>query len=149
METIGNYPDLASAQVVSALLAGEGIEVSIPDEQYVGLDWSMITALQGVRLQVVPDDATRAKELLVQASEDGEPDVPESEPVLGVDVCPRCQSASIAPSRWRTRLKAATILIPTLWLVWPFVMAFRPRMKCSACGLRWREAGSTAPPNPR
>ena len=150
METIGNYPDLASAQVASALLAGEGIEASIPDEQFAGIDWTMTTALHGVRVQVPPEEAERARELLVQAFAEGEPDTPELEPpVLGVDVCPRCQSASIGRARWRTRLKAATIMVPWLLLVWPLILAIKPRMQCSACGLLWREADSSVLPSSR
>ncbi len=132
------------------MLAGEGIEASIPDEQFAGIDWSMTTALHGIRVQVAPEDAERARELLAQAFAEGEPDSPEQDPpVLGVDVCPRCQSASIGQSRWRTRLKAATVLVPWLLLVWPLILAIKPRMKCSACGLRWPEADSSVPPSPR
>ena len=150
METVANFPNLASAQVASALLAGEGIDASIPDEQYAGLDWSMVTALHGIRLQVVPEDADRARELLEQASADGEPDAEElGAPILGEDACPRCQSERIAPARWRIRLKAATILYPPLLVLWPFVAAIRPRIKCSACGFEWSEPAPSAPPNPR
>jgi hypothetical protein len=144
METIANFPDLATAHVAAAMLAAEGIDASIPDEHVAGLDWRMATALQGIRLQVGPDDAQRATELLTQ-----EPDPVEIEnPVAGEDVCPRCQSPFIAPARWRVRLKAATMIIPTLLLVWPFVLAIRRRVKCSNCGHRWREPDSSAAPNP-
>jgi Putative prokaryotic signal transducing protein len=150
METIGNYPDLASAQMAAGMLAAEGIEASIPDENMIGIDWRMATALQGIRVQVALDDAERARELLAHAAEESEPDAVEvEEPVAGEDVCPRCQSASIGPGRWRTRLKAATMLMPTLLLVWPFVMAVKPRIRCSACGYQWREVNSSAVPNPR
>ena len=150
METVANFPNLASAQVASAFLAGEGIDASIPDEQYAGLDWSMATALHGIRLQVVPEDAERARELLAQASADGEPDAEElEEPVPGEDACPRCQSERIGPARWRTRFKAATMIYPPLLLLWPFVGPFKPRVICSACGFRWRESDPSAPPNPR
>jgi hypothetical protein len=152
METIGNYPDLAAAQVASALLAGEGIAASIPDEQYAGLDWSMITALHGIRVQVAPEDAERAKEFLARAEVEAEPDATDVEgpPIVGEDVCPRCQSASIARPRWRTRLKAATILMPSLLvLVWPFVLLSPSRLKCSVCGYTWRESAPSAAPTPR
>ena len=150
METIANYPDIISAQMASAMLAAEGIDASIPDENMIGIDWRMATALQGIRLQVAPDDAERARELLAHAGEESEPDAVEiEEPVAGEDVCPRCQSSSIGPARWRTRLKAATMLMPTLLLVWPFVMAIKPRIRCSACGYKWRGADSSVPPSPR
>ncbi len=145
METIANFPDLATAHVAAAMLAAEGIDASIPDEHLAGLDWRMATALQGIRLQVVPDDAQRATELLTQ-----EPDPVEIEnPVAGEDICPRCQSTAIALARWRMRLKAATMIIPTLLLVWPLVLMFRPRVKCSNCGYKWHERDSSAAPNPR
>ena len=144
METVANFPDLAAAQVASAVLAGDGIDASIPDEHIAGIDWRMATALHGIRLQVDPNDAERARELLAQ-----EPETAEIEaPIAGEDVCPRCQSPSIAQERWKTRLKAATMIIPTLLLIWPFVIAVSPRMKCSACGHRWPEPDPTVPPNP-
>ena len=131
METIANYPDLASAQVAQTMLAAEGIEASIPDEYIVGLDWRMATALQGIRLQVGPDDAARAQELL------GELFV-EAEGPAG-DTCPRCGSQTVALERWHTRLKAATMIAPMLLLVWPFVRGIQPHLVCSACGNKWRE----------
>ena len=69
-------------------------------------------------------------------------------PIAPGDVCPRCQSEAIAAERWRIRLKAATMLIPTLLLVWPFVIAVRPRIKCANCGYIWTEPAASAPPNP-
>ena len=145
METIANFPDLATAQVAVGTLAAAGIDASIPDEHVAGLDWRMATALQGIRLQVDPGDAERAAELLSQP-----PDAIELEPmpIAPGDVCPRCQSEAIAAERWRIRLKAATMLIPTLLLVWPFVIAVRPRIKCANCGYIWTEPAASAPPNP-
>ncbi len=146
METVGNYPDLATAQIAAAMLAAEGIDASIPDEYVAGLDWRMATALHGIRLQVDAADAQRALELLTQAPDPSEVgDVP----ITPDDVCPRCQSEAIAPERWRFRLKAATMLIPTLLLVWPFVIAFRRRIKCANCGYIFREPDSSAAPSRR
>lgn len=68
-----------------------------PGRAVRGLDWSMTTALHGIRLQVVPDDAERAKELLAQASAEGEPDIEDlGAPVLGEDICP---ALSVRPHR--------------------------------------------------
>lgn len=136
METIANFPDLASAQVASAMLAAEGIDSTIPDENLAGIDWRMTAALHGIRLQVSDEDAERAKELL---SESHEPETVEA-PIAGEDVCPRCQSDAIRRPRWKRRLKAATMLVPLLLVVWPFVASIRPRAQCSACGMRWSES---------
>jgi len=39
METIENFPDLASAEVARSVLDAEGIVSVIPEEYLSGLDW--------------------------------------------------------------------------------------------------------------
>ena len=72
METVGNFPDLASARVVQSLLEAEGIEAQIPDEYFSGVDWQMNTALRGVRVTVArrrrsrPGDPCRKRARVVE-----------------------------------------------------------------------------------
>lgn len=130
MQTVGNYPDLASARVAQSLLEAEGIEAVIPDEYLAGVDWQLGTAIQGVRLQVRDEDAEEARDLLAQ------PVPAEGEP------CPRCGSDAVTPARWKQRIKALTLLVPILApvivLLWPLFALVRPSMQCTACGHRWK-----------
>src|SRR5437763_15735580 len=64
VETIASYPDLISAQLAQSLLEAEGIDTSIPDENFAGIDWQWSTALNGIRLQVAPYDIESAMALL-------------------------------------------------------------------------------------
>jgi hypothetical protein len=129
METIGNFPDLVSAEVAQSLLEAEGIMSTIPEENIAGLDWRWGTALQGIRLQVDEEDAEAARALLA-----GEGEIEQEG---DVDTCPRCGSIDIAQSQWKRQFKAVTLFVPVLILVWPFVMWMEPKMRCAACGHRW------------
>lgn len=130
MRTIGNFPDLASAQVAQSLLQAEGITATIPDEFLAGIDWQMSTALQGVRLQVAPEDADDAEALLATLTPtDAEP---------ASDVCPSCGSAAIGPAPWRRRLKGLFMLFPPLVVLAPLLLFGRHTLVCSACGRSWR-----------
>ena len=73
VETVGNYPDLASARVAQSLLKDAGIDADIPDEFVSGVDWGLNSAIHGVRLQVTDEDAEAARMLLAKGKPiDGE-----------------------------------------------------------------------------
>jgi ribosomal protein S27AE len=141
--TVGNYPDLASAQLAQSLLEAEGIPSSIPDQHLAGLDWRLTGGLGGVRLQVAPELAEAAIALLAQTPdfEDSELDqlAEDSAPPSDHDACPSCGSSSVASEASRRRAKALTMLFfPVLLLVWPFLAATTRRLQCSTCGHTWR-----------
>lgn len=136
MQTVGNFPDLASAQLAKSLLEAEGIEALIPDEYLAGVDWRMGTAIQGIRLQVGDDDAEEARALLESV-----PPVNSNElvPVAldeADDRCPRCGSSDTGEPPWKRRLKAATLLFPLLIFAWPFLTAGNVSA-CRHCGYEW------------
>lgn len=130
--TVGNYPDLASAHLAQSVLEAEGIDSVIPDENLAGIDWQMGTALHGVRLQVAAEDADDARALLATllVEDDAVPDPAEPH-------CPRCGSADIRTARWKHRLKAVTLFMPILLLIWPIVWLIPLRRTCNPCGNRW------------
>ncbi|HEX2834208.1 MAG TPA: DUF2007 domain-containing protein [Thermoanaerobaculia bacterium] len=132
MQTVGNYPDLATAKLAQSLLDAEGIGSVVPDEFLAGVDWQMGTALHGVRLQVAPEDADEARALL--ATLEVEPD----EEASGAPQCPSCGSTSIHQARWKHRLKAATLFIPLLLVFWPVIAFIKPGMRCEKCAFRWK-----------
>src|SRR3954471_4305418 len=67
--TVGNYADLASAEVAASILESAGIECVIPDENLAGIAWQWGSALQGVRLQVADDNVELARLALEEPSE--------------------------------------------------------------------------------
>lgn len=130
METVGNFPDLASAQVAQSLLEAEGIAAEIPDEFLCGLAWQYGSALQGVRLRVAPEDAEAARLILEGGSVD-----PVEPPAEG-DLCPACRSPRVGEPRWKRRIKAGAILFFPLLIFYPLLLLFSARQECLDCGAR-------------
>lgn len=144
MQTVGNFPDLASAQMAAAALRAEGIESLIPDEHLAGVDWQMGTALHGIRLQVAPDDVEAAETFLEGLrTEVVDDDAPDEER------CPKCGSDQIGPAKWKQRLKAYGLFFPPLLLAWPFYAALAPRNACRKCDHEWRVPPPAASTTPR
>ena len=141
MITIGNFPDLASARIALSYLEAAGIRAVILDEFLAGLDWRLGTAIQGIRLQVQPEDEQAARELLAAefqgAEEDGEfteEPLQKAETIL----CPACGSDRVGPPSWRKKTKAAALFFPVVLLAWPLVALIESRHQCAACGHAWR-----------
>lgn len=133
METVGNFPDLASARVAQSVLEDAGIETEIPDEYLSGVDWQMNTALHGIRIRVAPEDADVARSLLAA-------DTPEPSEATGDDTCPRCRSEKFGPPTWKKRIKAIAIFFFPVLLLYPVFLAFSAKNECYACGHRWTPA---------
>ena len=142
LETIGTFPDLASARVAQAVLEAEGIPSAISDEHLAGLDWRMSGALGGVKLRVAAEHAEAAVALLVEGNE---VDAAELDRLAGGDgaitdddVCSSCGSLSIGPAPLSRTYRAMAMMPLLLFLLWPFFAASRRRLRCSACGHIWR-----------
>jgi hypothetical protein len=150
METVGNFPDLASAKLAQSILKARGIASLIPDEYMAGVDWQLGTALQGIRLQVGPADVELARWLLAQTSP--APDVDAAAELEDRDedeVCPRCQSTLVGPPPWKRQLKVATFFFPPFLLLWPLLAFASGNRTCLACGLSWdRPRGGSSDPGP-
>ena len=131
MQTVGNFPDLASAQAAAAALRGEGIESLIPDENFAAIDWQMGTALHGIRLQVAPEDVAEAEELLRAEPATADETPPE-------ELCPSCRSADVGPAKWKQRIKALGLFFPPVLLFWPVWATLGPLQTCRKCGHEWR-----------
>jgi Putative prokaryotic signal transducing protein len=136
--TVGNYADLASAEVAASLLEAAEIECVIPDENFAAISWQMGTALQGVRLQVADENLELARIALENTGEPpawGEEGAQLPSPE---DVCVVCGSESVGQPKWKNRLKAIGIFFPPVLLVWPLLAAVNSRSQCSSCGHAWR-----------
>jgi hypothetical protein len=143
VKTVARFPDLTSAQLAQSMLEAAGIPCSIPDEHSAGLDWRLTGGLGGVRLQVPPEHAEAAVQLLERdaAIDDAELEkLAECGPPLSDrDFCPACGSPSVASAPSRRRAKALTMLFaPALLVAGPLLAADRPKLVCSTCGHVWR-----------
>lgn len=139
LTTVGNYPDLATAEVAASLLEAEGIETLIPDRNFAGLSWQMGSAIQGIRVQVSSEDTEAAFGILRQyAIESGGEPQGDADSTSEDPVCPACGSDCLGDAKWRNRLKAIAIFFPPVLLLWPVFVAARPRFQCRSCGHGWR-----------
>ncbi len=85
-------------------LEGSGVQAFIPDESLVAMNWALINAIGGVRLQVAEADKKRAIEILQITPSD-----------QGIVQCPRCDSTNVAfgKTNWYSGfLFALALLIP-------------------------------------
>jgi hypothetical protein len=64
--TAATFHDLTQAQAARASLEGAGIATELLDEATGSIDWGLMPALGGLRLQVSENDLPRALEILEQ-----------------------------------------------------------------------------------
>lgn len=132
LETVAAYSYLHDAVFAKSCLESEGIPAVIENENLIRLDWLFMNALGGLRIQVLDEDAARAREILARP----EPSADEpSGDALAAEHCKRCGSQ--ATEAIETRRKVGHML----WLLtgFPFVRPGDQR-RCASCGLvlpRW------------
>src|SRR5882724_6323527 len=93
MVTIRQFRDLPEALFARGSLESAGIECALLDDNMVRLNWFVSNLLGGVKLQVKPEDAAGAEEILSQP-------IPENFDVPGIGQydqphCPKCNSLDI------------------------------------------------------
>ena len=66
LETVATFHDLTQAQGARAALEAEGISTELQDETTGSIDWGLMPALGGLRLQVRQEDVARALEIIEQ-----------------------------------------------------------------------------------
>jgi hypothetical protein len=133
--TVATFTNPLEAHIVRGRLQAEGIEVYVAHEHHIWANWFLSTALGGVKLQVNPEDAQRADEILrhEQAGDyEGllpEADPPDTEPQPG---CPACYSPDITAFRRSGRLSLFIVWLSSLPLPYSGVT-----MVCRRCGHTW------------
>jgi hypothetical protein len=63
-ETVATFHDLTQAQAARAALEGEGVSSQLLDETTGSMDWGLISAMGGLRLQVPKDQVPHARKIL-------------------------------------------------------------------------------------
>jgi len=71
MVTIATFPDLSAAYMLKAKLESENIPAFIPDESTVLMDWALINAIGGIRVQVPDEHAEQARQLIADYKQPG------------------------------------------------------------------------------
>lgn len=66
--TITIRPDLGDALVTRSYLEAYGILVILPEERHVAMNWFVLQALQGIRVQVPMTQADEARALLKEVA---------------------------------------------------------------------------------
>jgi hypothetical protein len=129
--TIGKYRDLPEALLAKGSLDSAGIECFLSDENIVRMDWFLSNLLGGVKLNVKPEDADAALEILAQPAPDGFD-------VEGVGQyerhhCPECNSMEISFEELNkpVAFTSASLGVP--------IPLHRDGWKCHSCGHKWQE----------
>ncbi|HEV2845756.1 MAG TPA: DUF2007 domain-containing protein [Thermoanaerobaculia bacterium] len=77
LETVATFTDLTQAQSARSALESAEIENYLQDEATGSIDWGLMPALGGLRLQVKSADAARAREILADLGQSVDPADPE------------------------------------------------------------------------
>ncbi|MDX1604630.1 MAG: hypothetical protein R3202_00485 [Candidatus Competibacterales bacterium] len=62
--TVATYDFLPDAEIARGRLRAEGVAAHLADQHLVQTDWLYSIAVGGIKLQVAPADAERAREIL-------------------------------------------------------------------------------------
>jgi Putative prokaryotic signal transducing protein len=132
MVTIRQFRDLPEALFAKGSLDSAGIECVLLDGNMVRLDWFISNLLGGVKLQVRPEDAAVAEEILSQP-------IPENFDVPGVGEyeqprCPKCQSLDVNFQE----VTPAAYLSAAVSVPYPFR---RRAWRCRSCDAEWEDDG--------
>lgn len=133
--TVGQFRDLPAALLAKGALDSAGIEAFLIDDNMVRMDWFISNLLGGIKLQVRPEDADAAMDVL-------ENDIPEGFEVEGLGDyeqprCPKCGSVDITfealnkPIAYTSAYVGMPLPVP------------RDSWKCEACGQRWKDMGES------
>ncbi|MBZ5719518.1 MAG: DUF2007 domain-containing protein [Acidobacteriia bacterium] len=129
--SIRKFRDLPEALLAKGMLESAGIECFLADDNMVRMDWFISNFIGGIKLQVGPDDADAAVELLDQP-------IPEGFDVEGLGDyqqprCPRCKSLDIS---FEALDKA--VAYTSAWLGVPVPLP-RRTWRCFTCDARWQD----------
>ncbi len=130
MVTIRQFRDLPEALFAKGSLESAGIDCALVDDNMVRLDWFISNLLGGVKLQVKPEDAAVAEQILQQP-------IPENFDVTGIGQyeqprCPRCKSLDVNFQE----VSPAAYLSTAVSVPIPF---HRRAWRCHGCDAEWED----------
>ncbi len=130
--TIRTFRDLPEAMLAKGVLEGAGIECFLADDNIVRMDWFYSNAIGGIKLQVSPENAESAVQILEQP-------IPENFEVEGIGDyqqphCPKCSSLDITFNNLKE-----SVAYPSAALGLPMPI-HEKAWKCMSCDHRWEES---------
>lgn len=130
MVTIRRFRDLPEALIAKGSLDSSGIDSVLVNENLVRLDWFWSNLMGGVQLQVEPEEADAANEILNQP-------IPENFDVTGVGEFdqPRCPKCNSLDTNFQ-ELDPAAYLSLAVNVPIPF---HRRAWRCRECGAEWED----------
>lgn len=115
LETVAAFHDLTQAQAARAALEGEGISAQLLDEATGSIDWGLLSAIGGLRLQVPRDQVPRARKILDHlnpAADDGSSRAPdELEDSDDMDPAEEARHRAAATERKRLAGRVALLIL--------------------------------------
>lgn len=70
--TIEVYSSVGKAELMRSVLEEQGVTCYLADDQIAAMDWLLMSAVGGVKLQVAQQDVDRAQVLLAEAAKNAE-----------------------------------------------------------------------------
>ena len=127
--TIRKFRDLPEALLAKGSLDSAGVGSCLADDNMVRMDWFISNLIGGIKLQVRPEDAAAATQILDQP-------IPEGFNVEGIGDyqsphCPNCQSLDVSFEELNKPVAYASAYIGL-----PFPL-HRKAWKCRSCGREW------------
>ncbi len=115
--TVATYADLGMLQIAKAMLRAHGIAASFPEEHTGNINWLVVNALGGLRVQVAEHDAEHARQLLQEVLESTEYE--DVEELAGAQERFHTERGYAQEARRRNRfIGLLTLLVasPLLWI---------------------------------
>jgi hypothetical protein len=130
--TVRRYRDVSEAIVARSVIESAGIYCFLRDENLIRLDWQVSNFIGGMSLQVSPEDAEAAEELLSQP-------MPQSIEYASQTRylqphCPRCGSIDMTFEG----ADRSVALVSTMMVGLPLPLGGES-WRCHACGCRWAD----------
>ena len=137
--TIRRFRDLPEALLAKGSLESAGIECFLADDNMVRMDWFISNFIGGVKLQVWPEDAASAVEILDQP-------IPENFEAEGSGQyqqpkCPACQSLDVS---FEELVKPIAYASAYFGLPLPI---HRRAWRCHSCNREWEDLPDLDPLN--
>ncbi len=131
--TMRKFRDLPEALLAKGSLESAGIQAYLVDDNMIRMDWFISNLLGGIKLNVRPEDAEAASEILNQP-------IPEILDVEGVGdfeqpKCPQCHSLEVSFEELNRPVAYLTAYagVP--------LPVYKHGWTCHACGHAWEEQG--------
>jgi hypothetical protein len=125
MKTVAVLSDLNEAQLLRSMLESEGLTPFLPDENTIQMDWLLMNAVGGVRIQVPPDQVPAAQVVIDDFRHN------QKKPLE--IICPHCGGEQIRRDKTMRNMALALLVLFGIPIPWSF------HLVCGNCGKKFPE----------